>query len=290
MSGETRLFPEDREPKAIKIRKPKHTKRNVILSVAAALLIIALGAGAWVFFSDAELPKLPVFSSESSSPEQSSPESGTSESLPEQSAPESLPESSVPEESSPESGVSESVPEESAPEQPQEPEADPIPRDEWYMLLVNKEHPVSADFSVATKAIDSNGHTVDERIYDDLSAMLDAAKAAGINLRISTAYRSYNRQQQLFDAGATTAAAGTSEHNSGLAVDILTENGEFEGSDGEAWLLEHAVEYGFILRYPKDKEAVTGFAYEPWHFRYVGKEQAALIKESGLCLEEYLAQ
>ena len=142
MSGETRLFPEDREPKAIKIRKPKHTKRNVILSVAAALLIIALGAGAWVFFGDAELPKLPVFSSENSSPE-----SGISESLPEQSAPESLPESSVPEESSPE----ESLPEESTPEQPQEPEPDPIPRDEWYMLLVNKEHPVPPIFPLLQK-------------------------------------------------------------------------------------------------------------------------------------------
>ena len=131
---------------------------------------------------------------------------------------------------------------------------------------------------------------MDERIYDDLTAMLSAAKEAGYDLRISTAYRSYNRQQQLYDAGATTAAPGTSEHNSGLGVDILTVNGEFEGSAAEAWLLEHAEEYGFILRYPKDKEAVTGFAYEPWHFRYVGKEQAKLINDSGLCLEEYLAQ
>ena len=111
--------------------------------------------------------------------------------------------------------------------------------------------------------------------------MLSDAKAEGIDLRIVTAYRSYSRQQQLYEAGATTAAAGTSEHNSGLAVDILTASGEFEGSSGEAWLLEHAAEYGFILRYPKDKESVTGFAYEPWHFRYVGKEQAKLISESG---------
>ena len=158
------------------------------------------------------------------------------------------------------------------------------------MLLVNKEHPLSADFSIAAKAVDADGHTVDERIYDDLSAMLSDAKAEGIDLRIVTAYRSYSRQQQLYEAGATTAAAGTSEHNSGLAVDILTASGEFEGSSGEAWLLEHAAEYGFILRYPKDKESVTGFAYEPWHFRYVGKEQAKLINDSGLCLEEYLAQ
>ena len=180
--------------------------------------------------------------------------------------------------------------ESSEPEPPSEPEPEPIPRDEWYMLLVNKENPVTADFTVNAKAVDAEGHTVDERIYDDLTAMLSAAKEAGYDLRISTAYRSYNRQQQLYDAGATAAAPGTSEHNSGLGVDILTVNGEFEGSAAEAWLLEHAEEYGFILRYPKDKEAVTGFAYEPWHFRYVGKEQAKLINDSGLCLEEYLAQ
>lgn len=286
MSSDTRLYPEDHEPKAIKIRKPSHKKRNIIISVLCAVLIVGLGAAAWVFFGNAELPKLPSGASQSESSSDSESEaSADSESLPESS---SAAESSAP--ALPSS--SESEPESSLPEESSEPEplADPIPRDEWYMLLVNKEHPLSADFSVVTKAIDSEGHTVDERIYDDISAMLEAAKAAGMELRISTAYRSYNRQQQLYEAGATTAAAGTSEHNSGLAVDILTVSGEFEGSSAEAWLLEHAEEYGFILRYPKDKEAVTGFAYEPWHFRYVGKEQAKLIDESGLCLEEYLAQ
>ena len=276
MSSDIRLYPEDHEPKAIKIRKPKHTKRNIIVAVICAVLIVGLGATAWVFLGGAELTKLPFGSSEGGgSAVSESEQSEESSSLPESSAPalplssESVPESSVPEES---------------------PEPNPIPRDEWYMLLVNKEHPLSADFSIAAKAVDADGHTVDERIYDDLSAMLSDAKAEGIDLRIVTAYRSYSRQQQLYEAGATTAAAGTSEHNSGLAVDILTASGEFEGSSGEAWLLEHAAEYGFILRYPKDKESVTGFAYEPWHFRYVGKEQAKLINDSGLCLEEYLAQ
>ena len=272
MSADTRLYPEDHEPKAIRIRQPKHTKRNVAVAIICAVLILGLGAGAWVIFGSAELPKLPFGGSDGeSSAAFESESSEESSSLPEIS---SAPESSV------------SVPE--LPSESSEPE--PIPRDEWYMLLVNKENPVAADFTVNTKAVDAEGHTVDERIYDDLTAMLSAAKEAGYDLRISTAYRSYNRQQQLYDAGATAAAPGTSEHNSGLGVDILTVNGEFEGSAAEAWLLEHAEEYGFILRYPKDKEAVTGFAYEPWHFRYVGKEQAKLINESGLCLEEYLAQ
>lgn len=280
MSADTRLYPEDHEPKAIKIRQPKHTKRNVAVAIICAVLILGLGAGAWVVFGSAEFPKLPFGGSDGeSSAAFESESSEESSSLPEVS---SAPEISV--------SVPELPSESSEPEPPSEPEPEPIPRDEWYMLLVNKENPVTADFTVATKAIDAEGHTVDERIYDDLTAMLSAAKEAGYDLRISTAYRSYNRQQQLYDAGATTAAPGTSEHNSGLGVDILTVNGEFEGSAAEAWLLEHAEEYGFILRYPKDKEAVTGFAYEPWHFRYVGKEQAKLINDSGLCLEEYLAQ
>ena len=278
MSADTRLYPEDHEPKAIKIRQPKHTKRNVAVAIICAVLILGLGAGAWVVFGSAELPKLPFGDSggesgaafESESSEESS-------SLPEVS---SAPESSV--------SVPELPSESSEPEPPSEPEPEPIPRDEWYMLLVNKENPVTADFTVKTKAVDAEGHTVDERIYDDLTAMLSAAKDAGYDLRISTAYRSYNRQQQLYDAGATAAAPGTSEHNSGLGVDILTVNGEFEGSAAETWLLEHAEEYGFILRYPKDKEDVTGIIYEPWHYRYVGKEAAGYIMEHGLCLEEFL--
>ena len=288
MSADTRLYPEDHEPKAIKIRQPKHTKRNVAVAIICAVLILGLGAGAWVVFGSAELPKLPFGGSDGeSSAAFESESSEESSSLPEAF---SAPESSVSVPELPSESSEPEPPSEPEPEPPSEPEPEPIPRDEWYMLLVNKENPVTADFTVNTKAVDAEGHTVDERIYDDLTAMLSAAKEAGYDLRISTAYRSYNRQQQLYDAGATTAAPGTSEHNSGLGVDILTVNGEFEGSAAEAWLLEHAEEYGFILRYPKDKEAVTGFAYEPWHFRYVGKEQAKLINDSGLCLEEYLAQ
>ena len=120
--------------------------------------------------------------------------------------------------------------------------------------------------------------------------MLSAGENEGLKFVIQTAYRTYAKQKEFFEAGTTSAAPGTSEHNSGLAVDISNASGYFEGSAEEAWLLEHAHEYGFILRYPEGKEDITGFDHEPWHFRYVGKEQAALIKESGLCLEEYLAQ
>ena len=170
------------------------------------------------------------------------------------------------------------------------PEEPKIPKDEWFMILVNNENPLSEDFSVETTAVDGYGHLVDSRIFNDLSEMISAGESEGLDFVVQTAFRTYAKQKEFFDAGKTGAAPGTSEHNSGLAIDFGSARGNFEGSAEEAWLLEHAHEYGFILRYPADKVEITGFAYEPWHFRYVGKEQAKLIFESGLCLEEYLAQ
>ena len=81
---------------------------------------------------------------------------------------------------------------------------------------------------------------------------------------------------------------GTSEHNAGLAMDIISQDVDFEKTKAFGWLQEHAQDYGFILRYPKDKEDITKITYEPGHWRYVGKEDAVKIKQSGVCLEEYL--
>ena len=91
------------------------------------------------------------------------------------------------------------------------------------------------------------------------------------------------------------AAPGHSEHNTGLAADIVTPDHQmldtaFEQTPAFAWLSQHAAEYGFILRYPRDKTAITGIIYEPWHYRYVGVDNAAAILQSGGCLEEYLAK
>ena len=278
MSNGTRIDPEEREPRAIKIRQPKRTGRKIVLSILSVLLLIAIGGGVYAFIEYGPEIELPLTSIET---EPTGP----------------LPEESVEE-------TSESEPEPEVQEEPDivgEPEEEPveaepvveelsIPKDEWFMILVNKENPLTEDFSIETAVIDERGRTVDARIFEDLSAMLSAGKNEGLNFVIQTAYRTYAKQKEFFEAGTTSAAPGTSEHNSGLAVDISNVSGYFEGSAEEAWLLEHAHEYGFILRYPKGKEDVTGFDHEPWHFRYVGKEQAALIKESGLCLEEYLAQ
>lgn len=281
MSNGTRIDPEEREPRAIKIRQPKHTGRKIAVAVLSVLLVAAIGGGIFAFIEYGPDISLPSVGAKT--------ESSQSES-------EAIPEADIPEEpvSSSSKAESPSEPEVPVVEEPvAEPEPvveeDPIPRDEWYMILVNRENPLPSDFSVETAAIDSEGHTVDSRIFADLSEMIAAGESEGLDFIFYTAYRSVSRQKELYDSGATDAAPGTSEHNSGLAVDIGCANGEFEGSAEEAWLLAHAHEYGFILRYPADKVSITGFAHEPWHFRYVGKEQAKLIYESGLCLEEYLA-
>ena len=184
--------------------------------------------------------------------------------------------------------VSESAPESAAPA---------IPRDEWYMKLVNRENVLDASFSPPELAT-VGGQQVDSRIAEPLQQMIDAAKAEGINLQLTAGYRSYERQAAAYNNGQGTSDCppGASEHNLGLSVDIQSaeehsyNTAAFEATSAFTWLRDNAATYGFIMRYPSDKVDVTGFSYEPWHYRYVGVEQAQLIKASGLTLEEYLAQ
>ena len=298
MSIGTRVYLEDLEPRAIKIRQPNHKKRNTILLILAVLiLLVSLFAVYWFVFDHPYFPfdltqimGKPLEEDVEPAEEHVEPETKTETATNTVIRTKPLPKPH--------------------PIVPKEPKPDPIPRDEWYMILVNRENPLPSDFSVETVSVDSFGHQVDQRIVEDLNAMLEAGKEAGYRYSVSTAYRSFEKQdslykaklQELLNAGfdqktaeiaaeATVAKAGTSEHNTGLALDIIPTNGASSDASPEGkWLLEHAAEYGFILRYPKEREAVTGFSYEPWHFRYVGKEQATKIADSGLCLEEYLAQ
>ena len=188
-----------------------------------------------------------------------------------------------------------------------------IPRDEWYMVLANRSSVLPGDFMVAETATVGEA-VVDARIAEALRQMVNDAAAAGVKLKPTNGYRSIARQQELWDARVKTlmegglsqadaetkaidytSAPGTSDHNTGLGLDIVSEDhpakdAGFAETAAAQWLAEHAADYGFILRYPSDKTEATGMDYEPWHYRYVGSEQAHKIKESGLCLEEYLAQ
>ena len=188
-----------------------------------------------------------------------------------------------------------------------------IPRDEWYMVLANRSSVLPGDFTVAETATVGEA-VIDARIAEALRQMVNDAAAAGVKLKPTNGYRSIARQQELWDARVKTlmegglsqadaetkaidytSAPGTSDHNTGLGLDIVSEDhpakdAGFAETAAAQWLAEHAADYGFILRYPSDKTEATGMDYEPWHYRYVGSEQAHKIKESGLCLEEYLAQ
>lgn len=181
------------------------------------------------------------------------------------------------------------------------------------LLLVNKSHPVSEDYEVEMATVE-DGYLVAKQIRGGLERMLSDGRRAVPEggFMIVSAYRSRELQAELlqdeirknrwqgmsertaeWDALRTVAPAGCSEHETGLAVDIVSENDtelreSQENTEENRWLRENCWKYGFILRYPKEKEDVTGFAYEPWHFRYVGTYAAEQIMRNGLTLEEYL--
>lgn len=176
----------------------------------------------------------------------------------------------------------------------EEPVVEPVPVDEWYMRVVNRSNVMSSSETVETGTVGSV--KVDARIVDALNSMIAAAKEGGANLQVIAGYRTYARQASAYSSGSTDIPAGASEHNLGLSVDIMAVSehsynvSKFEATTEYEWLRAHAAEYGFILRYPSDKTDVTGFDYEPWHYRYVGVDQAQKIVASGLTMEEYVAQ
>lgn len=168
------------------------------------------------------------------------------------------------------------------------------------VILVNRKNRVPSYYHANLVTI-TGWHQVDSRCYDALVQMLADCNAAGIEYTFNSAYRSRSEQTLILDtrtqehmanynldynaartkALQTVALPGTSEHHLGLAVDLL-------GEEAIAWFHEHCWDYGFIVRYTEEKQPITGFIDEPWHFRYVGKEVALDMKDSGLCLEEYL--
>ncbi len=168
------------------------------------------------------------------------------------------------------------------------------------VVLVNGLNPVPDWYHL--DAVNVTGyHDVDRLCYDALVKMLEDCTAAGIEYTFNSAYRTIAEQTAILEyrtrehmknfglnfdqardmAYETVAVPGTSEHHLGLAVDLL-------GTEAVAWLTEHCWDYGFIVRYASDKEHITGIVDEPWHFRYVGREVSLDMKDSGLCLEEYL--
>ena len=180
-------------------------------------------------------------------------------------------------------------------------------------MLVNKEHPLDKDFVpedlvIYTEyngpKIDPNYKTlVDRETFNAFLEMQEAAKKDGHYIIIDSGYRSYEYQQRVLEdtiskkgeaAYSTVALPGTSEHQTGLAIDVALYRNtiytdEFDENDPEiVWLRNNSYKYGFILRYPKGSEEITGFNYECWHFRYVGKDISYKMHDEGIStLEEY---
>jgi LAS superfamily LD-carboxypeptidase LdcB len=172
------------------------------------------------------------------------------------------------------------------------------------LALVNKYHALPADYAPTVETLGrgyGNGSLRPEAAKQ-FRAMVDAAKADGVTIRSASAYRSYKAQTTAYrrylsqsgQARADTYSArpGFSEHQTGLTVDINVASirADFENTDAYDWLSRHCAEYGFLLRYPEGKESLTGFTFEPWHYRYVGTQVATVCTEQGLTLEEYLAR
>lgn len=184
-------------------------------------------------------------------------------------------------------------------------------QNEPLLLLVNKESELPVFYEAGLRSICEGRLQAADILYEDLCAMLRDGKEAGFQYWIASAHRDRAYQQGLVDEDVEkymakgysyeaalqktyeyTMPAGYSEHETGLALDILcSTNTMMDESQayepGNKWLARHCHEYGFILRYPADREDVTGIKYEPWHFRYVGREAAAFLTEKGWTLEEF---
>lgn len=183
------------------------------------------------------------------------------------------------------------------------------------LMLVNPTHSVPDGYveSITLEKVQGS-YVMDSRCAEPMRDMIAAAKRDGITLQLCSTFRTYETQKKLYEnrikilmnrdssltyeqaaekAKTINAYPGTSEHELGLAADIVTPsyqilNSDFDKTATFKWLKTHCAEYGFILRYPKEKQDITRIIYEPWHYRYVGQEDAKKIMDSGLTLEEYL--
>lgn len=178
------------------------------------------------------------------------------------------------------------------------------------LLLVNKDNQIPDDYTFTEHTLNS-GYIVDDRAYEDLKQMLTDCLEAGYDYTIISAYRSrelqegivkknvdnymamgYSEEEAYNETYKTVQKPGCSEHETGLSLDITAAGvyslTEYVADDPtNIWLMENCYKYGFILRYEEDKSDITGIDYEPWHFRYVGKEAALFLTENNLCLEEF---
>ena len=182
---------------------------------------------------------------------------------------------------------------------------------DWELVLVNRDHKIPEGYSVELEEVETT-HKIDKRVAESLKQMLSDAREEGLSPIICSSYRTREKQTQLYNnkvkeykrfgyssdeaenlASYWVAIPGTGEHETGLAVDIVSKKYQIldekqEETDVQKWLMENSYKYGFTLRYPTDKKEITMINYEPWHYRYVGIDNATYMKEHDMCLEEYI--
>ena len=176
------------------------------------------------------------------------------------------------------------------------------------LAIINTKYPLPDSYApTLSNAINGSNIQLDSRVSERYAEMYAAAKLSGCVLTPYSGYHSYALQETNYNrkvnfyvnqgisaeeanqkASAQVLPAGCSEHNAGLAMDIVSASSDFINTKEYKWLCENAHNYGFILRYPEDKTAITGMNFEPWHWRYVGTQAAKEMKEKNQCLEEYL--
>ena len=194
--------------------------------------------------------------------------------------------------------------------------AEEVPKKDYgTLILVNPHNYIPEDYLYQGEKVQGK-YDMDIKAAGSAKKLLEAAKEAGFDMRLCSAFRTVEKSAELYrnkvyqymgygyseadakvEAAKWVAPPGTSEHHTGLAMELVSSDywnyysdleHDYEKFDSFKWLYEHCAEFGFILRYPKDKQDITGITYEPWHYRYVGVEAAKYIMENGLCLEEYL--
>lgn len=185
---------------------------------------------------------------------------------------------------------------------------DPTDEEYWFLSIIGADYPLPDKYTPSlSPIIEGSSITVDSRIVAKYQEMYNAAKQDDCILTPYSGYHSYSLQKSTYSrkvnfyvnqglsqeeaekkAKTSVLPAGCSEHNAGLAVDIVSASEDFAKTKEYQWLCDHAHEYGFILRYPADKAEITGVSYEPWHWRYVGEEAAKKMADKNECLEEYL--
>lgn len=279
-------------------------KRNIFLCVIALILVVAIGLVVYIITALNSDDDGNVSQNSETSSETSSVQSTVSES----SQVEYSSKSSVTQSSSSKKATSKTS------DKVTSAKSSTLDADYKNLTVVNGWNPLPDDYDyeadlveIPQKYLKGSLNQIKKNVWVYLKAMLDDARKDGVDIGVWSPYRSYNTQKWLFEkqvkkqinngvpesqaedkAATIVARPGTSEHNTGLALDINCANDSFENTKAFEWLKENAEDYGFVMRYSKEKQSLTGVIHESWHWRFVGIKVAKEMNELGMCLEEYV--